>query len=152
MKEPYDFEKLKQLVYEVLSTPKIYRDLKILNIEDLEMNKIINEKMLETLGFSNVTSVMNGLDAYHEIKNNEYDIILLDMKMPIKGGLEMLDDLLKDNIKIPYTIVITAYVTDEIKQECNYRHVNDILYKPIDIEDLQLSLKRAQHYLFVDGN
>ena len=152
LQELMDLEKLKQLAMEILETPSPTKELNILNIEDLDMNRTINERMLSALNFPNFKSVTNGLEAYDEIKNNTYDILLLDIKMPHKDGLELLDDLLRDGIQVPYVIVITAYVTDDIKNECNYRHVNDILYKPIQIEDLQLSLKRAQHYLFIHSD
>lgn len=148
MKEPFDLEQLKNLMKETSNNINENKNLKILNVEDLKMNRILNQKILMTLGYKNFKSVSDGLEALEELKKESYDIVLLDIKMPRKDGLETLDDIIKEKIHIPYIIVLTAYVTDSIKKECLKRGVNDILYKPIEIEDLQLALKKAQNKIY----
>lgn len=147
LRDQWDFENLKNLIVEILNVPATSINYSILNVEDNEINRVINERMLETLGFQNYKSVTNGLEAYQELISNSYDILLLDIKLPHKSGLEVLDDLAKQDRKIPYTIIMTAYVTDDVKQECTLRNVNDILYKPIDMQKLLICLKRAQRLL-----
>lgn len=147
LNKPYNLEDLKNLIIETLHISKFNYDLSILNVEDVEINRIINEKMLEAMGFKNYKSLSSGIDAYNDLLVNDYDIVLLDIKLPHKNGLEIVDDLVAQNIKLPYIIVMTAYVTDQLNTECNIRNVNDIIYKPIDMTKLQVALKKAQRYI-----
>lgn len=145
MKEPFDLEELKNLMKEISKTNVENKNIKILNVEDLDINRILNEKILEKLGYHNFKSVKDGIEALDELKKEEYDVVLLDIKMPRKDGMETLEDINKELEKIPYVIVVTAYVSDNIKRECFKRNASDILYKPIKIEDLQLALKRSEN-------
>ncbi len=147
LKESYDYDELKNLIVETLEVPIINKNYNILNVEDVEINRIINERMLDSLGFKKYKSVSNGVEAYDELVGRKYDILLLDIKLPHKNGLELLEDIKKNNIKMPYVIVMTAYMADELITECKTHKVNDILIKPIEIEHLQLALKKAQRFL-----
>lgn len=148
IKETYNLEKLKELIIEIINTPKKTKKISILHTEDEKINRLVSEKLLDNLGFINYKSVKNGIEAYNELKHNKYDILLLDIKMPLKNGFELIDDLKRENIKIPYVIVTTGYITDDIKKQCDKRNINDILYKPIYIEDLQIALQRAKQNIF----
>lgn len=147
IKSPYDLEDLKNLVVETLNISIENKNYSILNVEDIEINRIINEKILDTLGYHNYKSVINGNEAYDEIIKNNYDIVLLDIKLPHKNGFEILDELNSNSIKIPYIIVMTAYVSDQLENECKLRNIDDLLYKPIEMDKLQISLKKAQKIL-----
>ncbi len=150
---PYDYDMLKDLIIQTLDctvNKNNNNNYKILNAEDVEINRIVNEKMLLSLGYNNFKSLATGLEVLTELENNNYDIILLDIKLPHLSGLEILSTLIDRKIKLPYTIIITAY--DNIKQELYDKQitdnqVNDILIKPIKFEDLQLAMKKAENYL-----
>jgi len=84
------------------------KKLKLLIAEDIEENRIFFKALLK-LNFIEVTCVENGLLALKELQDNNFNIILLDIHMPVMGGIQALQ-LIKSNPKskeIP-TIALTA--------------------------------------------
>ncbi len=113
--------------------------IKVLAVDDEPFNLELIE--LAFLEFSNVVLIkaVNGKDAIEKLRDNEIDVILLDLKMPVMDGFETLD-YLKNNptfFAIP-VIIITA--NDEEKYKALKMGANDFLAKPIDIEELKLRI------------
>ena len=74
---------------------------------------------------------INGLDTYKKIKELKPDIVLLDIKMPILNGFQIIEKLVADNIVIPKIIIVTG----NYELLSNFNHSNfiyGILFKPID--------------------
>ncbi len=69
---------------------------KILIVEDEEALSSTLSLKLESAGFKTFVAV-NGIDALEMIKNNKYDLVLLDLMLPGKDGFEVLQDLHNDN-------------------------------------------------------
>jgi PleD family two-component response regulator len=65
-----------------------YENLCILMAEDNIINQKVLSQMLRRLGIKNNDIVDNGLKAVEESEKKEYDVLLLDMQMPVMGGLE----------------------------------------------------------------
>ena len=77
----------------------------------------------------------NGLEALDKIRETEYDILFLDIKMPVMGGVELAEVLHKSTTinKIPYIIALTANVMGEDKfYYLNKCKMDNYLTKPID--------------------
>jgi len=67
---------------------KYTKNLTILYAEDDEMTAMINEDFFKVI-FKNVISVSNGLDAIQEYKDKKFDLIFLDIEMPLMNGLDV---------------------------------------------------------------
>lgn len=80
------------------------KDLKILIAEDNDGNYSLVQHILKDY---NITRVLNGVEAVQEVRNRHYDFVLMDMKMPIMGGLEAVRKIREFNKEI-MIIALTA--------------------------------------------
>jgi putative two-component system response regulator len=113
------------------------KDLVVLAVDDDMINlKLLKSMLLKSGYVKEVIEAKNGSDAIGELKNrDDIDLILLDIIMPIMGGIEMLQVVrADDNLRQLPIIVLT---TDETKKaealECG---ANGFLMKPIRNNDL----------------
>lgn len=110
------------------------RQFHILVAEDNQTNKKVIQKILERAGHS-CTLVQNGEEALDEIAKHDYDVIILDMNMPVMGGVEtakIYRFMYPVDMRVPI-IVFSANVTTEAKEECIEAGVDAFLPKPIQI-------------------
>jgi signal transduction histidine kinase/DNA-binding response OmpR family regulator len=109
--------------------------IKVIIAEDIIENQKVLTGYLDNFGYINITICNNGLEALEKIRETEYDVMFLDIKMPIMGGVELVKLLRKSTTikNIPYIIALTANVMGEDKyfylNECK---MDNYLTKPID--------------------
>jgi CheY-like chemotaxis protein len=112
-------------------------DLIVLAVDDDMINlKLLKSMLLKSGKVKEVIEAKNGSDAIGELKSrNDIDLILLDIIMPVMGGIEMLKVVrADDNLRQLPIIVLT---TDETKKsEALEFGANGFLMKPIRNEDL----------------
>lgn len=122
---------------------------RILLVEDNELNREISSTILKEEGF-HVDIAEDGSIALQMIKestSNRYDIILMDIQMPVMDGYESTRQI--RNLNTPYTdnipiIALTANAFVEDKNAALKAGMNDHLAKPISIPELK---KKLQKYL-----
>lgn len=114
--------------------------IKILLVDDNKINLMILEKQLKNeLKNSQLTIAKNGLEALNLIKDNQYDMVLMDVIMPEMDGITAtihvrnLIDVNKKNIPI---IALTANVGEKEISECVQAGMNDFVTKPFEINSL----------------
>ena len=78
---------------------------------------------------------VNGLDTYEKIKSLEPDVVLLDIKMPILNGFQVIEKLIKENINMPKIIFITAHY-ELLSSYKSLNSIYGILLKPINYDNL----------------
>jgi len=107
--------------------------LEILVAEDNPTNQLVISKILEKAGHS-VTIVENGQDALDSIESRHYDLLIMDMQMPVMGGIEaakIYNFTVTPKLRIPI-IILTANATTEALRECEDAKVDAYLTKPIE--------------------
>lgn len=102
----------------------------ILLAEDNVDNQELLLIFLRRIGVD-VTIVENGKLAIEAIENHDFDLILMDMRMPVMGGIEAVKILRKQGYKKPI-IAITANAMLEDRDNCFDAGCNDFLSKPVD--------------------
>lgn len=113
-------------------------DIEVLLVEDNEINLLLAKSMMEFWGL-NVTSANNGLEAIQELNNKDFDIILMDIQMPVMNGIDTSIYIRKMNSQKISGIPIIALTANAIKgDEKQYFEagMNDILTKPFREEEL----------------
>jgi DNA-binding NtrC family response regulator len=98
-------------------------------------------KRLELRSFD-VTPVTNGEDALKAAKKGQFDLALLDLKMPGMDGTEVLG-LLKKKHKFLEVVILTGHGSIDSAVECTKLGAFDYLTKPYELENLLEILKRA---------
>ena len=114
--------------------------LDILLVEDNKINQTIGTKLIKMLG-SDVTVADNGQIAVDIIKNKTFDIIFMDMQMPVLNGIEATIKLREMGVETPI-IAMTANATTTDKDKCFSAGMNDFLSKPIVKQNIQDVLKK----------
>ena len=112
-------------------------------------NQAFQRALLERQGHT-VIMVDNGQEDLEVFSKEEFDVIFLDLHMPIKDGLEAAREIRLLNAEIPL-IGMTANVTDNARQNCFDSGMNWFLEKPLDAVALQSVLyKRAESNSLLD--
>lgn len=110
------------------------RNKEVLVVEDLMSNYLLLEAVLEDLG-TQITWAQNGVEAVDFIKKKTFDIILMDLKMPIMDGFTATKKIQDLNVKTPI-IAVTAYVFDSDREKAIEAGCTDYISKPIDKDEL----------------
>ncbi len=117
---------------------------KILLAEDVIPNQLVAKAMLKQLGYTNVTVVENGLRAVECAREEQFDIALLDIHMPVMDGITAAEHLRRENL-IPVIIAASADVTTEARSRTEAVGFDDMLPKPFTRESLADMLNRYCH-------
>jgi two-component system sensor histidine kinase/response regulator len=115
---------------------KSKEELSILVVEDNELNQEVALGLLEGEGFV-VDIANNGQEAIDMIALHAYDIVLMDMQMPVMDGLTATREIRKmDRFKDLAVLAMTANAMDQDKEKCAEAGMNDHVAKPIDPDEL----------------
>lgn len=115
-------------------TQKITIDGKVLLVEDNDINQVICEEMLKRIGLK-VCIANDGLEAIKMSKENNYDIILMDLHMPKMNGFDS-SKAIREFDKLTPIIALTSAVMDEDKILTKEAGMQEHLSKPIDFDEL----------------
>ena len=113
--------------------PDALQGKRILLVEDNKMNRIVAQTILRDYGLF-ITEATDGSIAVNAVKAGQFDLILMDMQMPIMDGIEATRRIRKDtNVPI---IALTANAVMGERDKCLAAGMDDYLSKPFEEEDL----------------
>jgi signal transduction histidine kinase/DNA-binding response OmpR family regulator len=118
---------------------KYPKDLKILVAEDEKNNAFTMIEMLNNMGFITCERVENGKDCIEKVKTEKWDVVLMDIRMPIMDGIEATRHI-RAAKNPPYIIAISAGVLNSDKERCQMAGIDAYLPKPITKESLKIAL------------
>ncbi len=114
---------------------------KVLVVDDEEDVVEVIQDRLEAYGFTVVTAG-NGLEALKKLSVEHFDGVFLDIKMPEMGGIEVLEEIRKNGLKIP-VIIITASSTKDTAMEAMAKGANAYVLKPFEWEELKAKIEKV---------
>ena len=118
---------------------------RILLVEDSEMNKKLATVLLKKMGYV-IDTASNGSEALTMVSKNDYDLVLMDVQMPVMNGIEATKRIRKggDLIKNPDIpiIALTANAMTQDRQRCLSSGMNDYIAKPFKPEDLKAKVEQ----------
>jgi len=127
--------------------------LSVLLAEDNPVNQELAKRLLERLSHR-VTIANNGAEAVDLFDSGHFDVILMDMQMPVMGGLEATEAIrsremrrswvVSHEYRPVYIIAMTANVMASDRERCLEAGMNDYVAKPLRPEDLTAALARAE--------
>jgi PAS domain S-box-containing protein len=118
--------------------------IKVLIAEDADINQLVIRKHMQILGFE-ADFADNGKIALEKLRNKKYDIVLMDMQMPVMDGYQAIKSIRNDfaepvkNIPI---ISITASVMREASGKCLEVGADDYMPKPYDVSELKTKMEK----------
>ena len=121
---------------------KKLKNLNILVVEDNKINQMVTKKLLEKNGH-NFQMAENGLEALLLVEENNFDVILMDINMPVMNGIEASIKIRNLGIKTPI-IALTASDKENILKEILEKKngLTDVLVKPFEYADLENVISR----------
>jgi len=124
--------------------------VKILLLED---DLILSEVIVEHLEYYNydVVPVYNGIEAEEFIYKDKFDLLLLDVNVPLLNGFELLKEIRKSNNMTP-TIFITSMNTPKNVEEGFGLGANDYLKKPFEMIELKARIENIKRHFKIDEN
>lgn len=121
---------------------------RILFVEDDDVNRLAGAKLLERLGH-HVTSADNGQKALELAKSNPFDLIIMDIQMPIMDGIAATQAIRASTdwacpADIPI-LAMTAYAMAGDRETFLKAGMNAYLPKPVTMEDLRMAIAQVTH-------
>lgn len=116
--------------------------LRVLVAEDDETLRELSRRFVEKLGHT-VSTVPHGLDAVQAASTGDYDVILMDVHMPLLDGPRAARRIRAagDRIAQPRIIALTAAVTTTVRDECLAAGMDGVVTKPFTARDLRQALQ-----------
>jgi signal transduction histidine kinase/DNA-binding response OmpR family regulator len=132
--------------YEAAATPDAelgrIRGARVLLVEDNELNREVALGLLEDAHLT-IETAENGQAAVQMVTEHNYDLVLMDMQMPVMDGLAATRAIrLKPQFRSLPIIAMTANVMESDRERCSAAGMNDHLAKPIDPEALFAAMLR----------
>jgi signal transduction histidine kinase/CheY-like chemotaxis protein len=112
---------------------------RILLVDDQPLNHKIVTLFLQRLGYKDVDIANNGQEGVDLVNKGAYDIIFMDLQMPVMGGVEAAKEirgnfLLKNQ---PAIIAMTGHALSGVKESCMEAGMNEFLTKPVSLDDFR---------------
>lgn len=120
------------------------RALKVLLVEDHAINQMLATALLKKWGHT-VVLARDGQEAVDLFPNSAWDVVLMDMQMPVMGGLEATTQIRAQEAPGQRTpiIAVTANAMETDREACLQAGMDDFLSKPINAAMLQALLTRV---------
>ena len=110
---------------------------RVLVVEDEELNQLMIRRILERKGFC-CDVVYNGQQALERVVETSYDLILMDIQLPVMDGLEATRQIRSlSDIRQPLIIAVTACCSLEMQESFKKAGMDEFLAKPITFADLE---------------
>ena len=118
---------------------------RILIVDDDTAHLSMLQTVLKSLGHA-IDTATDGKDAISGVEKTPYDLVLMDVRMANVGGMEALEKIKIYNPAIPI-IIMTAYSSVDKAVEAMKLGAYDYLTKPLNFDDLKLTIQRAMSHL-----
>ena len=125
-----------------LTEPYDPAGVRVLLVEDVEINQIIAEEMLKGMGYM-VDTAGNGQEALDMLTQQKYNVVLMDIQMPVMDGLTATKIIReKEEYKDLPIIAVSAHSLPADKERSLGCGMNDHITKPLDLTDLNMTLSK----------
>lgn len=120
------------------------RTNQILIVDD---NPHMTSLLSETLEFFDYKGIAaeDGEEALNKLKENSFDMVITDLRMPRMGGMDLLRTI-KDKFPDLPVVVITGFGTEASKDDALSAHADDFLSKPFKVDEIQKLLQKHLDY------
>jgi CheY-like chemotaxis protein len=124
-------------------TDSCYAKIRVLVAEDNKINRKVMQRMLDRLGLQHVDIVENGQEAVDREASQRYDVILMDMQMPVMDGLEATrrivarPRLLGSADVAPKIFFVTAHALDVFQAQAEAAGGDGFISKPLNLQKIE---------------
>lgn len=121
--------------------------LRILLVDDNAVNVTVGKRILELFGYKSIASANDGQQAIEAAEEKQYDLILLDLQMPVLDGFTAQKRINESPLAgDPCIVALTANADTSTQQSCEEAGFYGYLSKPLDIPKLERILEEVYEY------
>jgi len=114
-----------------VTNTSLIKDKKILVTDDNEMNQLVAATILQNFGAA-ITKAFNGAEAIKKIRETDFDIVLMDIQMPVMDGIAA-TKIIRETISSTLPVIaLTAFAINGDNAKCMDAGMNDYLSKPFE--------------------
>ncbi len=129
--------------------PPVSKDLSLKGIavllaEDDPISQRLGRIMLSELGCV-VEIAGNGMEVIEKLKAGHFNVVIMDLSMPVLGGIEATMIIRKEIDRDIPIIALTAFVSDLDEKKCMEAGMNDFIAKPIRAKELKSTILKWVH-------
>jgi signal transduction histidine kinase/CheY-like chemotaxis protein/HPt (histidine-containing phosphotransfer) domain-containing protein len=127
----------------VLVPPVLEERVRVLLVDDNLVNQKVGIGTLKRLGFA-AHAASNGLEAVEMTRRHAYELVLMDIFMPVMDGIVATQHIIKERGEKPWprVVAMTANALESDRQRCKAVGMDEFLTKPLRIEALEQTLSR----------
>ena len=111
------------------------KKLKILICDDIVMNRFLLKQLIKTLGHESI-EVENGKLAVDSVDNNTFDLVLMDVEMPVMNGIDATKLIKEKHGESPKVVALTAHDPKIFAEDYVGHKFDSIMTKPFSVEKL----------------
>ncbi|MDN3514100.1 MAG: response regulator [Candidatus Brocadia sp.] len=155
--KPLDPDEICDCIQRALESRKLSREFKIpekppriLIVDDMQSALFLSESVLGDEGY-HAEIAQNGQEALERFKQKNFDIVITDLHMPVMDGIELLNNIKKQDIKT-LVIVMTARPSIESAIEAFRHGAYDYITKPIDPDTIIHTIRRGYEKYHLEIN
>eukprot|EP01118_Nematostelium_gracile_P020472 TRINITY_DN9934_c0_g3_i1.p1 TRINITY_DN9934_c0_g3~~TRINITY_DN9934_c0_g3_i1.p1 ORF type:complete len:872 (-),score=180.56 TRINITY_DN9934_c0_g3_i1:23-2638(-) len=128
--------------------PAVQQSLRVLVVDDNPVNQTMLVRMLSKMGISS-SIAGDGQKAVEAAQETDYDIILMDIQMPVMDGIQATRTIRQLGMNLP-VVAVSASNPDQEMPRCIDAGMNDFLWKPVKADNLNKMLKKYCNPLLGD--
>jgi CheY-like chemotaxis protein/anti-sigma regulatory factor (Ser/Thr protein kinase) len=117
----------------------LLQGVRVLVVEDIPTSQKLMEIILKNMGCT-ADIASDGLESIEKIKANVYDVVLMDVQMPVMNGIDAVKVIRASGFSDLPIIALTAGALKQDQEQALAAGMNDYLTKPIDYERLKMKL------------
>lgn len=117
------------------------KDIKLLLVDDKKVNVMVAKLMLQKMGIEPETAV-NGLEAIEKLQQDDFDIVLMDIQMPVMNGLDATMKIKQEKLSDAKIIALTANAMEGDEEKYLSSGFDGYLPKPIQLDTLKSTLSK----------
>jgi len=114
----------------------VYSNKKVLIVEDNEANRYYMGLMFDQVG-CHYDLASDGQEAVEKARANKYDVIFMDLRMPVMDGFQATKNIRQDIDKSVLIVAVTANVLDEVVDQCFAAGMNGFIAKGAEVEKFE---------------
>lgn len=122
--------------------PKDITALSVLIVDDDEAIRDLFKTLLESLGITSVSYSSDGYNGYTLCKENDYDIVFMDVSMPVLSGIDAYKMILSEKPQQKVVFITGIFYENQIKELVDKEKAYGYIKKPFDIKEIKALLYR----------
>jgi len=118
-----------------------YEGMRILVVDDLPPNRLLIQKYFSKLGCEG-DFAENGQDALDKIRENKYDLVLMDIQMPVMDGVQAVKIIRSEIDELLPVVALSGSATEEQLQETLNVGMTDYCMKPVSYDKIRAVVEK----------